>query len=69
MGSMVKETSHALVTDPNAELADGSRHSLVGMLALVAILILLGVASWFLYDWTPSRPADNTPVSPHRVNQ
>ena len=59
---MVKETSHALVTDPNAEFADGSQHSLVGMLALVVILILLAVAGWSLYDWPPSRPAGKTPV-------
>jgi hypothetical protein len=54
---MVKETWHALGTDPNAELADGSRHGLVGVLALVVILILLAVSGWSLYDWNPEKAA------------
>ncbi len=32
---MTKETFLAEVTDPNAELASGSQHSLIGMIALV----------------------------------
>ena len=51
---MVKETSHARVTDPNADLAGRSQDSVIGMLALVAILILLAVAGWSLYDWNSS---------------
>jgi glycine cleavage system pyridoxal-binding protein P len=60
---MAKETSHALVTDPNAELTDGSQHSLFGMLALVAILILLAVAGWSLYDWAPPTAVSNAPTN------
>jgi hypothetical protein len=66
---MVKETSHAQVTDPNAELAGGSQHSLIGMLALVAILILLAIAGWSLYDWTPRTPVGNAPATPQPTNQ
>jgi hypothetical protein len=66
---MVKETSHALVTDPNAELADGSQHSLVGMLALVVVLILLAVAGWSHYDWIPPAPAGNTPTTLQPANR
>ena len=52
---MTKETSHAEVTDPNAELAGGSQHSLIGMIALVIILIVLAIAGWSLYDWSPKK--------------
>jgi hypothetical protein len=41
---MTKETSHVKVTDPNAELAGGSQHSLIGMICLVVILIVLAIA-------------------------
>ncbi len=63
---MVKETSHARVTDPNADLAGRSQDSVIGMLALVAILILLAVAGWSLYDRTPRAPG-HAPVAPQHA--
>jgi hypothetical protein len=56
---MVKETSHARVTDPNGELAGNSKNSVLGMLSLVIILILLAISGWALYagHWTPQRVA------------
>jgi hypothetical protein len=60
---MTTETSHAEVTDPNAELADSSQHSIIGMIALVIILILLALAGWSIYDWTP-KTSSGTPATP-----
>ena len=60
---MTKETSHAEVTDPNAELAAGSQHSLVAMIALVIILIVFAIAGWSLYDWSPKK-AQAVPTAP-----
>jgi len=50
---LTKETSHARVTDPNVELAGVSQHSVIGMVSLVIVLVLLAMAGWSLYDWTP----------------
>jgi len=60
---MTKETSHAQVTDPNAELAGSSQHSIAGMIALVIVLILLALAGWSLYDWNPKDVA-RAPAAP-----
>ena len=60
---MTKETSHAEVTDPNAELAGGSQQSLIGMITLVIILIVLALAGWSLYDWSP-KEAQAVPMAP-----
>jgi hypothetical protein len=56
---MVKKTSHARVTDPNAELAGNSKNSVIGMLSLVIVLILLAIGGWALYagHWNPQRVA------------
>jgi len=61
---MTKETSHAEVTDPNVALAGASQHSLIGMIALVIILVLLGIAGWSLYDWSPQKATRAAPVAP-----
>ena len=57
---MTKETSHAQVTDPNAELAGSSQSSIIGMLSLVVVLILLAIGGWSLYDWSPKEMAKST---------